>query len=119
MKVAFRADASIEIGTGHVMRCLTLADRLRAGGVRTHFLCRPLDGHLGELIAARGHGLAWLPVRASLDQDAKDSLEALADDTDGTGWWSITMAWMPTGNSVMRGAAMKIMAIDDLADRAP
>ena len=80
MKVAFRADASIEIGTGHVMRCLTLADRLRARGVSTHFLCRPLDGHLGGFIAARGHGLAWLPVRASMDQDAEDSLKALADD---------------------------------------
>ena len=49
MKVAFRADASIEIGTGHVMRCLTLADRLRERGATTHFLCRPLDGHLGEI----------------------------------------------------------------------
>ena len=118
MKVAFRADASIEIGTGHVMRCLTLADRLRERGATTHFLCRPLDGHLGEIITARGHGLAWLPVRASLDQDAKDSLEALADETRWD-WlvvdhYGLDADW----ESVMRGAAMKIMAIDDLADRA-
>ena len=46
MKIAFRADASIDIGSGHVMRCLALADALRARGDETLFLCRELPGHL-------------------------------------------------------------------------
>jgi UDP-2,4-diacetamido-2,4,6-trideoxy-beta-L-altropyranose hydrolase len=117
MKIAFRADASITIGTGHVMRCLTLADRLQEDGVSARFLCRPLDGHLGERITARGHDLAWLPVRESLARDAEDSLEALADEAPWD-WlvvdhYGLDAAW----ERVMRGAAKKVMAIDDLADR--
>ncbi|MBY0407283.1 MAG: UDP-2,4-diacetamido-2,4,6-trideoxy-beta-L-altropyranose hydrolase, partial [Rickettsiales bacterium] len=39
MKVAFRMEGSHVVGTGHVMRCLTLARILRARGHDVHFLC--------------------------------------------------------------------------------
>ena len=47
MNIVFRVDASLHIGTGHVMRCLTLAQVLRgqAGG-NAPSVCRQHEGHL-------------------------------------------------------------------------
>lgn len=53
--VAFRVDASLQIGTGHVMRCLTLADALKAQGAQCHFLCREHPGNLIGQIKSKGH----------------------------------------------------------------
>jgi UDP-2,4-diacetamido-2,4,6-trideoxy-beta-L-altropyranose hydrolase len=55
MKIAFRTDASLQIGSGHVMRCLTLADALRAEGAHCHFISRAHPGHLMEVIRQRGY----------------------------------------------------------------
>ena len=47
MTVIFRVDASIQMGTGHVMRCLTLAGALNEQGYKCYFICR---NHIGNLI---------------------------------------------------------------------
>lgn len=48
MNIAFRPDASLQVGTGHVMCCLTSADALQAAGAQCHFICRE---HPENLIA--------------------------------------------------------------------
>lgn len=73
MRVAFRADASVQIGTGHVMRCLTLADELTRQGHECRFVCREHEGHLGELITSKGYGLTLLPSCSDNELDTKDS----------------------------------------------
>ena len=65
MKVVFRVDASRQIGTGHVMRCLTLSRELSKHCVDVHFICRKHEGNLGEKILDNGFNLHYLPENQS------------------------------------------------------
>lgn len=134
MKIAFRVDSSLQIGSGHVMRCLTLAEALRERGAETHFMCRELIGHLGGLIEAQGFGVCLLPApdsgQKSLDwsahaswlqvhwqQDANDTTEAM-QKIGPVDWlvvdhYALDMNW----ETMLLVTAAKVMAIDDLADR--
>ncbi len=138
MRVVFRADASTEIGTGHVMRCLTLADELARRGWKTEFLCLELEGNLISRINQQGHGVRVLPhpdKKRKPDPGAPRHAEWLPhsamDDAEicssylqethsgGVDWlvvdsYSLDAVW----GLRMRGLTGKILCIDDLADRS-
>jgi UDP-2,4-diacetamido-2,4,6-trideoxy-beta-L-altropyranose hydrolase len=65
-QMVFRADASVALGTGHVMRCLALADALQRRAVTCHFICREQTGHLIELVRQHGHMVHGLPAADSV-----------------------------------------------------
>lgn len=135
LTIVFRADASVHIGTGHVMRCLTLADVLRERGAECLFICRPHAGHLLGMIAKRGHSTVELSapttaVSPAVDEprhaqwlgadwasDAQETRKALgADPVD---WlvvdhYALDRRW----EQVLRSSCQRLMVIDDLADRA-
>src|SRR2546425_11109066 len=94
MRVAFRVDASRQMGMGHLMRCLALADGLRESGAEARFLCRDLPTVMRETIVRSGHdvrelenssagqgSVSPLGSRVSESQDARDTRQALSDDS--------------------------------------
>ena len=136
MKIMFRVDASIQIGAGHVMRCLALADRLKKKGNQCIFLSRSHIGHLNELIVSKGHGIQsveldqayacpehevvvnthahWLGT--TWQSDAKQTNVVLAREQPD--WlvvdhYSLDASW----EKKITPLVGKIMVIDDLADR--
>lgn len=62
MKVAFRCDASLLIGTGHVMRCLSFAEFLRARGHDVVFVVRHILPALQQLLLDKDFSLVHLPA---------------------------------------------------------
>jgi len=137
MLVAFRVDASLQIGTGHVMRCLALAQSLTARGARCVFICRKHEGHLASKIKNFGFELIELPNIFLKNNKLSDKFryenwlgcDALLDANQSTtallsiighkvDWlivdhYGIDHKW----EKAMRRITKKIMCIDDLANR--
>ncbi len=136
MNVVFRTDASTQIGTGHVMRCLTLADELRTHGAGITFICREHSGNLCSYVEEKGFSVCrlssaapgsnsvlswnshaqWLGV--SLEQDAEETASILKQLNHEINWlvvdhYALERNW----EKRLRPLVQKIMVIDDLADR--
>ena len=134
MNVVFRVDASNQIGSGHVMRCLTLAQALCERDATCTFICRELDGNLIWLIKERGFSVYTLP-------SYENGYTANDDDVSHAGWlgcdwqtdasetqlylgtlkpdWLIVDHYAIDGRweEALKSVYNKLLVIDDLADR--
>lgn len=139
MNIIFRVDASIQIGSGHVMRCLTLADALKNEDVECIFICREHSGNMLALIQSKGHGVVALPTKeanttltsqhprqeylswlgVTPDEDADQTIAAIQSLTTDTPDWLIVdhYALDKGWAEQLKPYCQKIMVIDDLADR--
>lgn len=132
MKVAIRVDSSTAIGSGHLMRCLTLAEQMqKEKNAEVHFISRDLEGNLHGKIKDAGfslHGLprhpfdkrldgydAWLTVPQAVDaMETKAVLRELGKvDCLVVDNYALDMTW----EREMRSFVNEIFVIDDLANR--
>lgn len=131
MNVVFRVDASNLIGTGHVIRCRTLASALQLRSAHIRFITRKHSGHLAEVLARDGFQVELLPEPAgagcetgyagwlgvSQEEDAQqtiDSMMGLVCDWLVVDHYALDRVW----ESLLRPYTSKIVVIDDLANRA-
>ncbi len=137
MNVLIRADVSVNIGTGHVMRCLVLAEMLEKHGAEIQFVCRDFGDGLTSLVKSKGYHLftlpeplvpyerngvedpayaEWLGTHWSEDvRQTIDIIESTDIDLDllVVDHYALDYRW----HNEMREYAEKLMVIDDLADR--
>ena len=101
LNVAIRADASVAIGSGHVMRCAALAETLRARGAGVVFVCRSGAGDMCGWLEAAGFAvrrLAPAPAGAGWRGRRRGNPGGAGRDHELTGWWSTTISWTRAGN---------------------
>lgn len=132
MRVVFRVDASLQMGTGHVMRCLTLAEVFKVNGANVEFISRKHEGNLIDKIRSSGFNVFELGLmvekevddklfhshwlKTTQQQDARDCADVLQEtkvDWLVVDHYGIDEDWQ-------KGLRMyydKLMIIDDLADR--
>lgn len=134
MRVLVRVDASALLGTGHVARCLALADELKSRGHQVTFAMRSLPGHLIAETRAQGFEVfsladsfadvaltqaAWITMTSTQGTqllDASQTLQSLPHrfwDWAVVDHYALGADWQLT----IGGAVQKLLAIDDLADR--
>lgn len=137
MQIVFRVDASIEIGTGHVMRCLTLAHALKYSGSKVSFMCRLHEGNLVRTIQDQGFEVYslelmrqsgdinssevrlfhadWLGVVQAQDaEQCRPILQRIQPDWLIVDHYSIDQEWQ----AALKGCYRRLMVMDDLTDRA-
>ncbi len=116
MRALFRADASVTLGSGHVMRCLTLANALIKTGFECDFVCRSRHGHLINVIRQQGFKVFELPAQLNSEQDdAQQTLVQLAQH-----YQLLVLDHYELGHAfcqTLRQRCYKVMVIDDLANR--
>lgn len=133
-RFVIRADASVNMGIGHVMRCLTLADVLRDKGANVAFISQELPGDLCGFVSEKGFEVHRLPApeRADLERygNGDDGIEdnwktstehaeaVLAREGNPADFlivdhYASTREW----ESRLRSYTKRIMVIDDLANR--
>lgn len=122
MEIVIRVDASTSIGTGHLMRCLTLANLLKDAGADVALLTRELPGGLSRLISEHfSHHVLKENAQPTAPpvsgDDAIETVEYLAQ-RQRPEWiivdhYSLGLEW----ERQLRSHVGKIMVIDDLANR--
>ena len=135
INIGFRVDSSFQIGTGHVMRCLTLAESLKGKlNAVVYFFCRASDGNINAQIVKKGFHLVEMeaPVEvvkgelahsswlgATQENDAHEFLNLTESnqikkfDLIVTDHYAIDENW----HKVIRPLTKKVFVIDDLGDR--
>lgn len=126
MRIAFRADASSQIGLGHLRRCLSLAQALQRLGAEALFLCRSSDVDAQALLAEAGIACRLLTQLPTVIQpgrladeaaDAQACIAILRDEAPAlliVDHYGLTAHWH---EALRQALGCRIAVIDDLADR--
>lgn len=107
-----RADASVQLGGGHVMRCIALAAALRAAGWRTRLACR------AETLRTVPAAAAETPLLLADDMAEAEAIARALDPAGGALLVVDHYGWGAAEYRAARQVAARIAAIADAPGQA-
>ena len=129
LHIIIRVDASTIIGSGHVMRCLTLAQRFHQMGHEVSFIMRARSGSMEKVVEEQGFPYKMLPAPERYEGDGYASWLGVAQSEDAADTiahmeskrcdilvvdhYALDYVW----ENALRPYTKRIFVIDDLANR--
>lgn len=114
MTILVRADASPELGSGHVVRCVNLVQCLRDTGELVVLAASDITPVVAEWLHAQGFNVSRVPPLTEGVEDASSCLRlGLSPDLVIVDHYDLDAQW----ELVMRSSGATIVVIDDLANR--
>lgn len=113
--LVIRADASTQIGTGHVMRCLALAQEALANRIEVIFITSAPPLAISDLLTKKGITMHPLTVQPAGMDDVKETAEIIKRVNarwvvlDG---YSFNEAYL---TAISQSSSTKVLLIDDFA----
>lgn len=74
-----RADASVSIGTGHIMRMIALGQAWQAQGGEVHFLCAEITPALEQRLASEGFHLLRIHATLGSPEDLSETMHLISE----------------------------------------
>lgn len=120
-KVVIRADSSLAIGSGHIVRCISLAKELRNLGWEVHFLTILYKGNFNYLIEKQNFQLKEFLINKNDSQDrelndariSKNYINKINPDLIVLDNYSLGKVW----EKYIKSDTYTLAVIDDFIDR--
>ena len=113
----FRADATVAMGSGHVMRCLALAQAWNDAGGSSHFAVAQGTPAICKRLHSEGTRVLEISSAPGSEQDARELISAIGT---GPGAWVVVDGYHFDSKYLrtLKEAGLQLLLVDDTAQRA-